>query len=353
MSYLILETGDFFLGKFIGETERAGEVVFNTAHHGYQEIASDPSYFSQIVVMTSPHQGNYGENSSAMESKRLWIEGLVCLQMQNSIRDQEWKEKLESQSIPVLEHVDTRKLTLFLRDKGSLYGALVKEEDLQKAKKKAHELIQKSLQKEKDWPYLISSSKAYDVKGSLSEGPRIAVLDFGCKNNILNELKKRSSLIRVFPSRASAKEIEQFNPQGLLLSNGPGDPAFVQESVETVQQLLGKYFMFGICMGCQILALALGGKTRKLKFGHHGANHPVKDLIQKSIYVTSQNHGYVVAEGSLPEDIHTTHINLNDQTIQGFQSKEKKVLAVQFHPENCPGPKDAEFLFDRFIASLE
>ena len=352
MGYLVLESGEAFYGKLLYAHERAGEVVFNTAHHGYQEIASDPSYFSQIVVMTAPHQGNYGDSLDFMESDRFWIEGLVCLQMQNSLRDKRWAEKLGLQSIPILEQVDTRKLTLFLRDRGSLYGAIVKEEDLQKALEKAQTLIQKAREKEKDWPFLISQAQAYDVKGDKPQGSRIAVLDFGCKKNILRELKKRSSLIRVFPPRTSAKEIIDFKPNGILLSNGPGDPAFVQKSVETTQQFLGKFPLFGICMGCQILALALGGRTRKLKFGHRGANHPVKDLIENKIYITSQNHGYVVAEGSLPEDVHITHINLNDQTIQGFQSKEKNILAVQFHPENCPGPQDAEFLFNRFISSF-
>ena len=353
MSYLVLETGEIFSGKHLGGGERAGEVVFNTAHHGYEEIATDPSYFSQIVVMTAPHQGNYGENDVDKESDQIWIEGLICVQMQSSARDSSWMKKLKQRHVPILEGVDTRQVVLTLREKGSVYGAVVQAEDKEQALEKAKKLIQKSLEKEKDWPYLISSVKAYDIQGKAPEGPRIGVLDFGCKKNILRELVQRSSVVRVFPPRTSVEEIKNFKPQGLLLSNGPGNPEDVQTAVSTIQTLLGHYFMFGICMGCQLLALALGGKTRKLKFGHRGANHPVKDLLEGCIYVTSQNHGYVVVEGSLPEDVQITHINLNDQTIQGFFSKSRKLLGVQFHPENCPGPQDAHFLFDRFVNYLK
>lgn len=347
---LVLETGEVFSGLCLGGEEKAGEVVFNTSHHGYEEIATDPSYFSQIMVMTAPQQGNYGENSDIWESSRIWIEGLVCVQMQNSVQDSSWKEKLERYSVPILTEVDTRRLTLTLRDKGSVYGAIV--EKTGDFKKKARELIQQALKKEKDWPYLISPAQAYDVEGKKPEGPRAAVLDFGCKKGILKELSQRCSSVKVFPPRSSADEIHSFRPDGILLSNGPGDPADVQ-SIDLIRSFFGKYPMFGICMGCQLLALALGGRTRKLKFGHRGANHPVKDLLEGCIYVTSQNHGYVVVEGSLPEDVQITHINLNDQTVQGFMSRSKKCFGVQFHPENRPGPQDSRFLFDRWTGQLK
>ncbi|MDE0151308.1 MAG: glutamine-hydrolyzing carbamoyl-phosphate synthase small subunit [Bdellovibrionales bacterium] len=349
MAFLVLETGQLFPGHHLGGGEKAGEVVFNTAHSGYEEVATDPSYFSQIVVMTAPHQGNYSESDAYWESDNIWIEGLICLKMQNSPRDVSWKDKLIRHSVPVLDGVDTRLLTLTLRNHGSIYGAIVSADSEDTAQKKAQALIQKSKSKEKDWPYLISTSKPTVHKGKIPGGPRMAVLDFGCKNNILRELFQRCSEVKVFPSRATIEDIEAWKPDGILLSNGPGDPAYVQVAVDTVKSLIGRYFMFGICMGCQILALALGGKTRKLKFGHRGVNHPVKDLLHDQIYITSQNHGYVIVEGSLPSDVQVTHVNLNDQTIQGFFSENKKILAVQFHPENHPGPEDSVFLFDRFI----
>ena len=349
MGFLILETGEIFSGRHLGGGEKAGEVVFNTAHSGYEEVATDPSYFSQIVVMTAPHQGNYGEDDRVWQSQRFWISGVVCLQMQNTLNDSSWRKKLNRHSVPVLDQVDTRRLTLKLRDQGVVYGAIVSAEDETEAKERAESLIQECKSKEKDWPYLISESKAYDLPGESSDGPKIAVLDFGCKKNILLNLQKRCRAVRVFPPRSSVSEIEEYRPDGILLSNGPGDPSSVQTAVDTVKDLMGRYFIFGICMGCQILALALGGQTRKLKFGHRGVNHPVKDLLHDRIYMTSQNHGYVVVEGSLPEDIQITHINLNDQTVQGFFSQKRKILAVQFHPEHYPGPEDSHFLFDRFI----
>ena len=352
MAYLVLETGEAFSGRHLGGTDQAGEVVFNTSHSGYEEVATDPSYFSQIMVMTAPHQGNYGESDDFWESDRMWIQGFVCVKMQNSKRDCSWLQKLTTHSVPVLEEVDTRSLVLTLRKQGSVYGAIVQEEDVQEAQKKAQELIQKQKGLEKDWPYLISNSKVEVFEGEKSQGPRVAVLDFGCKKNILRELKTRCSSVALFPPRTPSQEIIDWNPQGVLLSNGPGDPQHVQKALKTVQELMGKYFMFGICMGCQILALALGGRTRKLKFGHRGVNHPVKDTLNDCIYITTQNHGYVVVEGSLPSDVKVTHVNLNDQTIQGFYSKEKKILAVQFHPENHPGPEDSLSLFDQFISYL-
>ena len=349
MGFLVLETGEVFSGRHLGGGEKAGEVVFNTSHSGYEEAASDPSYFSQIIVMTAPMQGNYGEDSQCWESKRLWINGFVCLKMQLSDRDDSWQRKLKNHHVPVLDQVDTRSLVLSLRTGGSVYGAIVGSEDLQQAKKRAKELIRRCMEKEKDWPYLISSQKAYSEKGEAPEGPKVAVLDFGCKRNILRSLKRRCSEVRVFPPRTSADEISSWKPGGVLLSNGPGNPAHVQIADKTVKNLMGKYFIFGICMGCQILARALGGRTRKLKFGHRGVNHPVRDVLNNRVYMTSQNHGYVAAEGSLPDDVQISHINLNDQTIQGFFSEKRRILAVQFHPENHPGPEDSEFLFDQFI----
>ena len=349
MAFLVLKTGEIFSGRFLGGKEQAGEVVFNTAHSGYEEMATDPSYFSQIVVMTAPHQGNYGESDAFWQSENIWIKGFVCLKMFE--HDSSWKEKLIARGVPVLEDVDTRSVVLNLRKKGSVYGAIVQSDDSQSAKQRALELIGEVQNLSKDWPYLISSPKIKRIKGFQPGGLRIVVLDFGCKSNIIEELKKRVSELVVFPPRSSAEDIIKENPSAVLLSNGPGDPSYVE--APAVQKLLGKYFMFGICMGCQVLALALGGKTRKLKFGHRGVNHPVKDSLHDQIYITSQNHGYAVVEGSLPPGVEVTHVNLNDRTIQGFYSKKHKVMAVQFHPENHPGPRDSLFLFDRFIKEAQ
>ncbi|MYE07355.1 MAG: glutamine-hydrolyzing carbamoyl-phosphate synthase small subunit [Oligoflexia bacterium] len=351
--WLVLETGHMFNGRFLGGIERAGEVVFNTSHSGYEEMSTDPSYFNQILVMTAPMQGNYGDNDSAWESSRVHIQALVCMEMQNSQRDAAWKSKLISYGVPILSEVDTRSLVLYLREKGTLWGAVVKEPEWQKAQQRASHFIVAAQNMEKDWPFMVAERAAKEIKGHQKKGPRVAVMDFGCKQNIIRELLKRCSLVCVFPPRTSAEEILKWKPHGLLLSNGPGDPAEVKQAVETVQSVLGKFFIFGICMGHQILALALGANTYRLKFGHRGSNHPVKDKLLKTIYVTSQNHGYAVEKESLPPDVQATHTNLNDGTIEGFFSKTDKCIGIQFHPESHPGPHDAVNLFDFFIKQLK
>ena len=345
--YLVLETGEMFSGSFLGGMERAGEVVFNTSHSGYEEMSTDPSYFNQILVMTAPQQGNYGAQDSAWESSRIHIQGVVCMEMQDSPRDSFWKDKLTDHGVPILSEVDTRSIVLCLRQKGTLWGALVREADKKKAKERAGHFITAGKNMEKDWPFMVARKTPEKIKGDKAKGPCVAIMDFGCKQNIIQELKKRCSLIHIFPSRASAEEILKCKPSGLLLSNGPGDPMEVKQSVTTVQNLLGKVFIFGICMGHQILSLALGGKTYRLKFGHRGSNHPVKEEGSKNIYVTSQNHGYAVK--NLPSHVQVTHTNLNDGTVEGFASKKDRCMGIQFHPENRPGPRDAVNLFDSFI----
>jgi len=351
--FLVLETGELFRGRFLGGKERAGELVFNTSHSGYEEMATDPSYFNQILIMTAPMQGNYGESDLVWESDRLHIQALVCLEMQNSLKNTSWRDKLLSSGIPILSEVDTRSLVLCLRKKGTLWGAVVKESHWQKAQKKASHFIVAGRKMEKDWPYIVTKRTVKKVKGTKPKGPRIAVMDFGCKENIIRELVKRCSEISIFPSRTPAEEILKWKPHGLLLSNGPGDPKHVQQSVEVVRELLGSFFIFGICMGHQILSLALGGSTHRLKFGHRGSNHPVKDDLLNRVYVTSQNHGYVVQKESLPEHVVITHTNLNDGTIEGFLSKEDRCLGIQFHPESHPGPNEAVALFDYFIKEVK
>ncbi|MCB0350523.1 MAG: glutamine-hydrolyzing carbamoyl-phosphate synthase small subunit [Bdellovibrionales bacterium] len=348
----MLESGQSFKGQFRGGLSRAGEVVFNTSHSGYEEMATDPSYFSQILVTTAPQQGNYGIDRSSWESKNIWINGFVCLEIQNSKRDSSWLNLLKENGVPILSGVDTRELVLVLRSQGTTWGAISQFDDLDKAKAEASELIQAAKKQPADWTQLVCSKKIEDRKGLKENGPKVAVLDFGAKENILRELVLRCREIRVFPSGASADEILAWSPDGLLLTNGPGDPADVLSGIRTVRELLGKKYIFGICMGHQVLALAMGAKTYKLKFGHRGSNHPISDKLLGRVYVTSQNHGYNVDQQSLPEDVVVTHINLNDETVAGIKCERLKCMSVQFHPESHPGPHDAVGLFDYFVNQI-
>jgi carbamoyl-phosphate synthase small subunit len=352
MGYLVLESGECYKGTWHGGENRAAEVVFNTSHSGYEEIATDPSYFKQIVVLTAPMQGNYKFDKNRWESEKIWIDGFISLQIQNSKTDSAWMDQLIQNKVPVMSEVDTRKITLRLRSGGTPWGALVQAASDSQAKSLAQELITKRKTESTDWVWEVSSKTAEVHTGQKPAGPRIAVMDFGAKKNIIRELLYRCSEVAIFSSRAKVAEIEKFKPTGLMLTNGPGDPSDVLEAVGTVRQFLGKTPIFGICMGHQILALALGAKTYKLKFGHRGANHPINDQLLKKIYVTSQNHGYAVNENSLPKDVLISHKNLNDQTVAGIFSQEKKCLGIQFHPESHPGPHDAVGLFDFFVEKM-
>lgn len=351
-AYLVLETGEVYSGHWNGGSERAGEVVFNTSHSGYEEIATDPSYYSQIVVMTNPMQGNYSVDNSVWESKRIWIEGFVCLQIQKSPRDQDWIRRLSENGIPLMSEIDTRNLVLRLRSGGTPWGAIVQAETEAEAFAKAKTLIEKNKHKNKDWVWDVSRKEKEIRSGQMAMGPRLAVLDFGSKENILRELEKYCRELHIFPSRASAAEIEKINPDGLMLTNGPGDPADVEVAQDTIRHFVGKKPVFGICMGHQVLALALGAKTYKLKFGHRGSNHPIRDELLNKIYVSSQNHGYAVDVKTLPSDVKVTHTNLNDNTVAGFYSEKLKCLGIQYHPEACPGPHEAQQLFRFFIDKM-
>ena len=345
---LILETGEIFKGLLLdGSSARAGELVFNTSCTGYEEIATDPSYYHQILTMTSPHQGNYGVDKAFQESGKLMIQGFVCLEMQNSQRDSHWLKRLISSQIPVLSHIDTRALTLRIRDKGTVWAAIVPLSD----RARALSLIKKLKAGEKDWSQAVSVKKPQEYKGEKTKGHRIALVDFGFKKNILRELLKRSERVCVFPSSKPEGflDIRDWEPSALVLSNGPGDPNEVKGGIALVQKLLGFKPLLGICMGHQILALAVGAKTYKLKFGHRGSNHPIKDKLLNRIYISSQNHGYAVQANSLPEGVELSHINLNDGTVAGIFSKKWDFMGVQFHPENRPGPKESEQLFDFFL----
>lgn len=360
--YLVLESKEVFEGDLFSQAvtslkdfnafERAGEVVFNTSHFGYEEIATDPSYFSQIVVITAPQQGNYGISKSVWESRRIWIEGFVALQVQESQRDQTWIQQLKENKVPILTGLDTRFLTLRLREKGTPWGAIVVAENKEQAITKAQALIEKKKQIQKDWVYEVSRKEAEVRKGEMPFGPKVAVLDFGVKENILNLLCQYAREIKIFNSRTAAAEIEKYQPEALMLTNGPGDPADVQNAPAVVNHFVGRLPIFGICMGHQVLALALGAKTYKLKFGHRGSNHPIDDKLLKQIYVSSQNHGYAVDGKTLPKDAVVTQINLNDNTVAGFYSAERNYLGIQYHPESCPGPHEASALFRFFFQEM-
>ncbi|MCH2534396.1 MAG: glutamine-hydrolyzing carbamoyl-phosphate synthase small subunit [Bdellovibrionales bacterium] len=351
--FLVLESGECFQGDWLGGEAQAGEVVFNTSHSGYSEVATDPSYFSQIVVMTSSQQGNYGHQSNFEESKIAHIKGFVCLEMQNTQRQHDWCSYLVKNQVGVLSGLDTREIVLSLREQGTQWGALLQAEDEAEATKLSTEIINKQKKaNEKDWAYVVSTKEPYVLKGKLESGPKVALIDYGVKENIKRELLYRCSEIKVFPSRVSAEEVLSYNPNGILLSNGPGDPKDIQVAVDTIKNLLGKKPMFGICMGHQLLSLALGADTYKLKYGHRGSNHPVRDELVNKIYITSQNHGYSVSNETLPSDVKVTHTNLNDNTVAGIFSAKYNCFSVQFHPENRPGPEDALMLFDEFVKKL-
>ena len=351
---LLLNDGKKFDGKKLGHLgETIGEVCFNTGMTGYQEILTDPSYCSQIVTMTSPHIGNYGINKEDVESNKIQVSGFVV--KEESIVPSNWRstssldEYLKKNKIVGIQDIDTRSLTRHIRDQGAMNGIISSVDNdlvnLSNKLKKAPSMNGLDLAK------TVSTKKLY--KWSQTGQFKVAAIDYGIKHNILNILKDNNCEVTVFPAQTSAKEILDFNPDGIFLSNGPGDPSAVTYGIEMVKSLLGSKPIFGICLGHQILSLALGAKTFKLKFGHRGINHPVKNLETKVVEITSQNHGFAVDLNSLPENVVATHINLNDNTNEGIECKEFKAFSVQHHPESSPGPHDSRYLFDKFIKLMK
>ena len=366
---LALEDGLVFEGEGFGwEGESFGEVVFNTSLVGYQEILTDPSYKGQIVTMTYPHIGNYGINLDDEESSHPWVDGFVIKELSplvSNFRSQmRLDEYLRKHRIVGIQGIDTRKLTKHLRDQGAKKGGIstseLDPERLVKKVKDSPEMMGT------DWVKAVSCKTPYHFDESLLSGyvwpdqvgpkPRqysVVCIDGGIKRNILRKLNQHGFRVKVVPATTSADEILSFKPNSVFLSNGPGDPAAVTYLIETTRKLIGKIPIFGICLGHQILGLALGGKTYKLKFGHRGGNHPVMDLFTKKIEITSQNHGFAVDIDSLPKDkVELTHINLNDKTLEGLRHKKYPLFSVQYHPENSPGPHDSDYLFERFYAMV-
>ena len=352
---ILLEDGSVFKGKAFGKKGTVtGEFVFNTCMSGYQEILTDPSYKGQIVVMTYPLIGNYGINQYDVESYQPHAEGMIvkelCKLPSNWRCSSDAEAYFFDNGIPGVEGVDTRSLTKLIRTKGSMLGIVSSEtDDLEVLAKK----LEESKQVKRMLVQEVTTKQKYIIEGT---GKRIAAMDFGIKENILRSLKRRGFEIHVFPSNATFEELMAIEPDGIFLSNGPGDPTDLPEAVKVIQKCFGVKPIFGICLGHQLLGLALGGKTVKLAFGHHGGNHPVKDLISGQCHITSQNHNYAVAPDSfagVEDKIEITHINLNDRTVEGLRHKEMPIFSVQYHPEACPGPRDSDYVFDTFVEMLE
>ena len=347
---IVLEDGEEYLGYGFGaDREAICEIVFNTSMVGYQEIVSDPSYTYQMVVMTYPLIGNYGITDEDYESKQPTMGGMVVREYNdlpsNFRYTKTLSEYLEENDIPGISGVDTRKLTRSIRDKGSRKVIITdittsKEDALKKLKE--YDIPKDAVSKvswKKKW-YSRTANYKYNV----------VAVDCGIKLNIVRSLNKRGCNVTIVPYNTTAKEIESLKPDGVFLSNGPGDPEDVKEVIKLVKELKGKYPIFGICLGHQMISLAYGAKTYKLKFGHRGGNHPVLNLETDKIEITSQNHSYAVDEKTLENtDLVVTHKNILDNTIEGVECKKDKVFSVQYHPESAPGPQDSGYLFDKFI----
>jgi carbamoyl-phosphate synthase small subunit len=357
---LVLEDGKAFTGKSFGaDGESFGEIVFNTSMSGYQEILTDPSYAGQVVCMTYPLIGNYGVNDEDPESRRPWVEGFVVREASrlasNFRSTRSLQDYLKDNSIVGIEHIDTRSLVRHIRDKGAMRaGISTIETDAAKLLERVRaspEMANRELASS----VTVREAFLYEAEKQQTETGRgcefhIVAYDFGVKANSLREFAKFGCRITVVPSGTTADEVLALKPDGIFLSNGPGDPASMNAVVEEIRKLtVSQTPMFGICLGHQLLGEAFGGKTYKLKFGHRGGNQPIKDLTTGKVEIASHNHGFAVAADSLPPEVEVTHVNLNDSTVAGLRHKTLPVFSVQYHPESAPGPHDSEYLFERFV----
>jgi carbamoyl-phosphate synthase small subunit len=354
---LVLEDGKTFYGAtFAGEGEVSGEVVFNTSMTGYQEILTDPSYKGQIVTMTYPLIGNYGINREDIESGRIQVEAFVVKEYEsipsNWRSEKTLAEYLNHEGKIGIEGIDTRALTRHIRLEGAMKGIIstldLDPRSLAEKARTSQGLVGQDLVKD------VTCKGPYQWHQEKIELFHVVALDFGIKFNIARNLVERGCKITIVPAHTAVDEIRAMKPDGILLSNGPGDPEPVTYAVRTIQGLIGRYPIFGICLGQQLLGLAFGGKTFKLKFGHRGANHPVKNLFTGQVEITAQNHGFCVDMESIKDpEIEITHINLNDQTLEGMRHRSLPIFSVQYHPEASPGPHDSSYLFDEFIKKMK
>lgn len=349
---LMLEDGTMFKGKPRGARgETAGEVVFNTSMTGYQEIITDPSYCGQIIVMTFPTIGNYGINNEDFESRRPFLRGFIareiCSHPSNWRSVMSLEEYLLEQNIVALEGVDTRALTRHIREKGAMKGIITSNGASARVLKE--KLGQTPGISEVNYIPEVTTPEVYTLE---NEGPHLVILDLGLKQSIAHSLHQSGCRVTVVPASFTAEEITDLKPDGLVLSNGPGDPRMAGEAVKVVQALGGKLPILGICLGHQVVALALGAQTYKLKFGHRGANHPVYDYNTDKVYITAQNHGFAVEEDSLPRDVKVTQRNINDNTVEGLEHPSMNILSIQYHPEAFPGPVDSEYIFETFLGQV-
>lgn len=350
---LVLETGRTFKGASFGaEGETFGEMVFNTSMTGYQEILTDPSYAGQIVCMTYPLIGNYGTNPSDVESRRPWVEGFVVREASRIASNWRSSETLDAylkrNNIVGIEHIDTRALVRHIRDKGAMRAGISTIDT------SAESLLQKILasppMENHELASAVTISEQFDYPAVTDAKYHIVAFDFGVKTNSLREFSRYGCRLTVVPADTPADEVLALKPDGIFLSNGPGDPASMTKVVEEIKKLTEtRVPIFGICLGHQILGQVFGGETYKLKFGHRGGNQPIKDLTTGKIEIASHNHGFAVDADSLPPEIEITHLNLNDNTVAGLRHKHLPVFSVQYHPESAPGPHDSGHLFERFV----
>lgn len=354
---ILLKDGTIFKGKSIGiEGTAVGEICFNTGMTGYQEIFTDPSYFGQLLITTNAHIGNYGINKSEQESDSIKIAGLICKNFSYDYSRENAEESLfeyfQKQNFVAISDVDTRALVRYIRDKGAMNAVISTETDLDILQKKLEEIPS---MEGLELASKVSTKSAYTV-GNKNAKYKIAALDIGIKQNIINNLIKRDCYIKVFPYNTTFEKMSEFKPDGYFLSNGPGDPNPLKEAQNVAKEIINKDLpLFGICLGHQVIALANGITTYKMHNGHRGINHPVKNLITGKGEITSQNHGFVVDKNEVEnhKDFEITHEHLNDNTLAGMRMKNKNCFSVQYHPEASPGPHDSSYLFDQFIENIK
>ncbi len=354
---LVLEDGRTFRGRSFGaEGETFGEMVFNTSMTGYQEILTDPSYAGQLVCMTYPLIGNYGVNKEDVESGKPWVEGFVIKESSPIVSNWRSNESLDAylkrHKIVGIEHIDTRALVRHIRDKGAMRAAI---SSVETDKKKLLERVLNSPEmNNRELASSVTTDKIFEYEAIGEERFHIVCFDFGIKTNSLRNFAKQGCRVTVVPSETSAEEVLKLKPDGIFLSNGPGDPSAMKNVIEEIAKLTHSNVpMFGICLGHQILGQVFGGKTYKLKFGHRGGNQPIKDLASGKVEITAHNHGFAIDAASLPKNVEITHINLNDETVAGIRHKTLPIFSVQYHPEAAPGPHDAEYHFKRFVKLMQ